>query len=67
MKADPLDKCQDQVLRMLRLSQTRIILPVITLGLLRQHSKTGQLEFTDREIQRCYETTLIWVIQVSRT
>lgn len=55
--------CQEQVRRMLRNSQTRVINPIITLGLLREHCRTGQIEFLDRDVRRTYGTALKWMIE----
>ena len=39
---------------MLRLSQTKVIFPLITLGLLEEHHRSGQTEFADSEIKKLY-------------
>jgi len=43
---------------MLRNSQTKVIAPVVTLGLLRAYSANGKTEFGDREIRRSYEAAV---------
>ncbi len=40
---------------MLKYSQTKVIMPVVTLGLLQVFLKTGQLAFLDSEIRKSYE------------
>ena len=63
METSSLIACQEQVRRMLRNSQTRVINPIITLGLLREHSRTGQIEFLDRDVRRIYGSALKWMIE----
>lgn len=43
---------------MLKRSQTKIIFPIITLGLVKAYHKTGKSLFSDTEIRRCYEETV---------
>lgn len=43
---------------MLKYSQTKVIMPVVTLGLLRVFLQTGQLVFTDAEIKTAYEASV---------
>jgi hypothetical protein len=50
--------CQWQINRMLKNSQTKVIMPVVTLGLLRQFAKTGQQVFSDPEIKKKYEAAV---------
>jgi hypothetical protein len=47
--------CRSEVERMLKNSQTKVLMPVITLGLLRQFARTGQRVFSDNEIKKAYE------------
>ncbi len=63
MQTEGLIACQEQVKRMLRNSQTRVINPIITLGLLREHERTGQIEFLDRDVRRTYGSALKWMIE----
>ncbi len=46
--------CKAEIDRMLRLSQTKVIFPLITLGLLEEYQVSGQTQFTDGEIKRLY-------------
>jgi hypothetical protein len=50
--------CRSEVDRMLKYSQTKVIMPVVTLGLLREFAKTGQRVFSDPEIKKAYEATV---------
>jgi hypothetical protein len=47
--------CRSEIERMLKNSQTKVIMPVITLGLLREFARTGQRVFSDNEIKKSYE------------
>lgn len=50
--------CRSEIDRMLKYSQTKVIMPVVTLALLRVFLENGQLVFTDAEIKRAYEATI---------
>jgi hypothetical protein len=50
--------CRGEINRMLKNSQTKVIMPVVTLGLLGEFVKTGQHEFSDPEIKQTYEATV---------
>ena len=50
--------CKGQIERMLRNSQTKAIMPVITLGLLREFLSKGQQVFTDTEIGAVYKAAV---------
>ena len=50
----PEDFCEREVERMLKNSQTKIIAPIITLGLLRDHIDVGKTDFSDSEIRKAY-------------
>ncbi len=54
LNADTEAWCKSEIDRMLRLSQTKVIFPLITLGLLEEHQSSGQLQFTDSEIRILY-------------
>jgi hypothetical protein len=56
--AESLRKCQGEITRMLRNSQTRIIAPIITFGLLGRYVEHRQREFTDGDVRRCYDRAL---------
>lgn len=43
---------------MLKYSQTKVIMPVVTLGLLRVFEKNGQRIFSDPEIKKAYEAAV---------
>lgn len=43
---------------MLKYSQTKVIMPVVTLGLLTSFLTKGRRQFTDREIQKAYEAAV---------
>jgi hypothetical protein len=47
--------CEGEIERMLKNSQTKVIVPVITLALLREFLATGRQVFTDSDIRKCYE------------
>lgn len=47
--------CKAEVERMLKNSQTKVIVPVVTLGLLRVYAASQKKGFSDAEIQRAYE------------
>jgi len=40
------DFCRSEIDRMLKNSQTKVIAPVITFGLLKAHAKTGETQFS---------------------
>ena len=46
--------CKENIERMLRRSQTKIIFPIITLGLLKDYREKGKEIFSDIEIRACY-------------
>src|ERR1039458_8143842 len=50
--------CRSEINRMLKYSQTKVIMPVVTLGLLREFAKTGQRVFPDAEIKKTYEAAV---------
>ena len=53
MKPDK--SCTTEIERMLKNSQTKVIAPVITLGLLREYSDSKKTNFSDSEIRKAYE------------
>ena len=60
-KSPPADTgqfCRSEIERMLRNSQTKIIMPVIALGLMRTYTETGLVGFTDTEVRRAYEAAV---------
>jgi hypothetical protein len=50
--------CRYEIERMLKNSQTKVIMPVVTLGLLRAFLQTGQKVFSDAEITKVYEAAV---------
>lgn len=50
--------CRAEIDRMLRQSQTKVIMPVVTLGLLRTFLQTGETVFSDSAIKKSYEATV---------
>lgn len=50
--------CRSEINRMLKYSQTKVIMPVITLGLLKEFKQTGRRTFSDAEIKNAYETAV---------
>ncbi|MEK7706406.1 MAG: hypothetical protein AAB380_00210, partial [Verrucomicrobiota bacterium] len=47
--------CRSEIDRMLKYSQTKVIMPVVTLGLLRVFLESGQKVFSDPQIKKAYE------------
>lgn len=47
--------CKDEIERMLKNSQTKVIMPVVALGLLKEHSKSTKTLFSDTEVRKTYE------------
>ena len=54
----PRGTCQSEVARMLRNSQTKVIVPVVTLGLLREYAVSKKALFSDSEIRKAYEAAV---------
>lgn len=50
--------CRSEIERMLKYSQTKVIMLVIALGLLRAHAETKKRAFTDNEIRKAYEAAV---------
>jgi hypothetical protein len=50
--------CKSEIERMLKYSQTKVIMPVVAFGLLQAHAENGKLLFTDPEIQKAYESAV---------
>jgi hypothetical protein len=51
-------KSKAEIERMLKNSQTKVIVPVITLGLVREYVATKQTVFTDNDVRKIYEATV---------
>src|SRR5205807_5621721 len=43
---------------MLKNSQTKVIMPVVALGLLRSYSTTGETRFSDSDIRKAYQSSV---------
>ena len=50
--------CKTEIDRMLKNSQTKGLVPVVTLGLLREHAVSKKTIFTDSEIRKLYQETV---------
>jgi hypothetical protein len=55
---DNLIYCQKQIEKMLLRSKTKVIFPVISLGLIKKYSENEQEYFSDNEIKICYENSV---------
>lgn len=53
--------CIDNIEKMLKRSQTKIIFPIITFGLLQGFQETKKTEFSDKEISECYRKAVIYM------
>ncbi|MBD2605442.1 hypothetical protein H6G81_13095 [Scytonema hofmannii FACHB-248] len=51
---DSMEFCRNNIERMLKFSQTKVIFPIITLGLVQAYYETKQYQFSDKEIRICY-------------
>lgn len=51
-------KSKAEVERMLKNSQTKVIVPVITLGLVREYVTSKKAVFTDNDVRKIYEATV---------
>lgn len=47
--------CKIEIERMLKNSQTKVIMPVVALGLVREHSESKKTIFSDGEVRKAYE------------
>ena len=54
----PKQTCKVEIERMLKNSQTKVIVPVVTLGLLREYSASKKTVFSDSEIRKAYEAAV---------
>ena len=57
-----IDHCKANIERMLHYSQTKVIFPLITFGLLKDMRDTGKCVFADAEIRRSYESAVRYMI-----
>lgn len=66
LKTPPSDSesfCRSEIDRMLKYSQTKVIMPVVTLGLLRVFLESRKRIFSDSEIKRAYEDAVKYLIE----
>jgi hypothetical protein len=54
----PKRDCKTEIERMLKNSQTKVLVPVITLGLVREHAASKKTVFTDSEIRKTYQAAV---------
>ena len=54
--------CTDSIEKMLKRSQTKIIFPLITLGLVKEYHDKDKGLFSDTEIRKCYEETVKYMV-----
>ncbi|HZV36817.1 MAG TPA: hypothetical protein VFB72_19735, partial [Verrucomicrobiae bacterium] len=50
--------CKSEIERMLKNSQTKVIMPVLTLGLIREFIQSGRTSFSDSEIRQSYHSAV---------
>jgi len=55
---NPKRDCKKEIERMLKNSQTKVLVPVITLGLVREYAASKKTIFTDSEIRKTYEAAV---------
>jgi len=56
--ADSEAGCRSEIERMLKMSQTKVIMPVVAFGLLRTYLENGKTRFTDAEIRKAYDAAV---------
>lgn len=54
----PSKTSQSEIERMLKNSQTKVLVPVITYALVKEYASTGKIEFSDMDIRRAYEAAV---------
>jgi hypothetical protein len=59
-----LEQCKDEIRRMLKNSQTKVIMPVITLAILRAFQDSQQLVYSDTDIERLYHGEVKSLIKI---
>jgi len=62
MTSDTLQYCQKNISLMLKRSQTKVIFPLITWGLLRVYQETSKAQFSNNEIKFAYENSVRAII-----
>jgi hypothetical protein len=55
---EPEQFCEAEIERMLKYSQTKVIMPVIAFGILKAHAASGKRNFSDSEIRKSYESAV---------
>jgi len=50
--------CKSEIERMLKYSQTKVIMPVVAFGVLRVHAESGKSLFADMEIHKAYDSAV---------
>ena len=55
---NPEQTCRTEIERMLKNSQTKVMVPIITLGLVREYSVSKKTKFSDSEIRKSYEAAV---------
>ena len=58
MPKNPEEFCKSEVMRMLKNSQTKVIMPVVALGLVKGYLGGGKNVFSDGEIRKSYESAV---------
>lgn len=49
---------QSEIERMLKNSQTKVLVPVLTYALVKEHASTGKTDFSDMDLRRAYEAAV---------
>lgn len=55
------DITKEALLSMLKKSQTKVIFPIITYGLLKEYLTSGKYEFLDSEVRKAYHEAIIFI------
>ncbi len=55
---------KEAILSMLKKSQTKVIFPIITFGLLDEFIKTGKKDFIDSEVRKAYYSAITFLQNV---
>jgi len=61
--SDQEEVCKNAILAMLKNSQTKVIFPIITHGLLQMFLETGKFEFKDSEVKKAYHHSVLLIQQ----
>lgn len=54
LMSDTEENCKNAILAMLKKSQTKVIFPLITLGILKEFLNSGQVSYIDSEVRKAY-------------